>query len=119
MGNRKTPTRAANPRKSTSASKPTRHDVNDRKYEAARQISENPIRGSGKTEPIQPSPRLVASRMNAPKGGRTTAERYGPEFCQQRAEKGGRATLAMYGREFYRHIARIKHARRASSSPRP
>jgi hypothetical protein len=109
VGNRKTPTKAKNLRTRSSTSK---HGINDLKYADADQIHEPPTSDSEKNEPIQPSPRLVASRMNGAKGGRTTAERYGPEFCQQRAEKAGRATLARYGREYYRHIAHIRHAKK-------
>lgn len=40
------------------------------------------------------------------KGGRTTAQRYGPEFYEEIGRKGGQAVSDKYGPEFYGEIGR-------------
>jgi general stress protein YciG len=40
------------------------------------------------------------------KGGRTTRQRYGPEFFQQIGAKGGKAVSERYSNEHFRQIGR-------------
>lgn len=41
------------------------------------------------------------------KGGRTTVERYGPEFLRQIARKGGQTTLERHGRSHFSKMGKI------------
>lgn len=46
----------------------------------------------------------MTTREAGAKGGRTTAQRYGPEFYEEIGRKGGQTVSDKYGPEFYSEI---------------
>lgn len=56
---------------------------------------------------VQPSPRLIASRMNGAKGGRAKLERHGVEAFQAMGEKGGARMVEKYSKDFFQVIGII------------
>lgn len=48
----------------------------------------------------------MTTREAGAKGGKTTAQRYGPEFYEEIGRKGGQAVSDKYGPEFYGEIGR-------------
>ncbi len=48
----------------------------------------------------------MTTREAGRKGGKTTAQRYGPEFYEEIGRKGGQAVSEKYGPEFYGEIGR-------------
>ena len=51
--------------------------------------------------------RMTPKQLRSSAGGRMTAAKYGPAYCEARALKGGQAILAKYGPGFYAAIARL------------
>ena len=48
----------------------------------------------------------MTTREAGAKGGKTTAQRYGPDFYEEIGRKGGQAVSEKYGPEFYGEIGR-------------
>ena len=57
---------------------------------------------------IQPTPRVLAARINGRKGGIRRANYYSKACLQAMARAGGIATRNRYGSEFYRQIRKLR-----------